>query len=314
VSAAHEVSHVVYIVGWGRSGSTLLTAVLGELDGAFAAGELRMLWGRGAIGRRLCGCGRVIPECPIWSQVLERLDDAPCTAEEMARIQAQRLRSRHFLPELLRMALHRGPDEELSRYAATYVLALEAVTEVTGAKVVIDGSKNPIDALLLEHAGVDLRAINLVRDPRSVAASWSRRKRLDDGDDAELRRFTPWSSSVLWSLWNALAHLVGRGGERPRATVRFETFLDDPDAEIDRLAALCGLPRDDLKLEGRCVHLSPNHLVAGNGDRFRTGDVMIKPRDTARLERRKDAILSSIASFPLTVRFRYRVFRHRDGA
>ena len=63
------------------------------------------------------------------------------------------------------------------------------------------------------------------------------------------------------------------------------------------------------------MHLSPNHLVAGNGDRFRTGDVMIKPRDTARLEHRKDAILSSIASFPMTLRFRYRVFReHRRPA
>ena len=64
VTAAHEASHVVYIVGWGRSGSTLLTAVLGELDGAFAAGELRMLWGRGVIGRRLCGCGRAHPRVP----------------------------------------------------------------------------------------------------------------------------------------------------------------------------------------------------------------------------------------------------------
>ena len=100
VSSAHEASHVVYIVGWGRSGSTLLTAILGELDGAFAAGELRMLWGRGAIGRRLCGCGRVIPECPIWSQVLERLDDAPAPPRRWPTIQARRLRSRHFVPEL----------------------------------------------------------------------------------------------------------------------------------------------------------------------------------------------------------------------
>ena len=62
------------------------------------------------------------------------------------------------------------------------------------------------------------------------------------------------------------------------------------------------------------MHLAPNHLVAGNGDRFRTGEVNIKPRDTARLERRQDAILASIASFPMTLRFRYRVFRHRDRA
>jgi hypothetical protein len=305
----------VYIVGWGRSGSTLLTAILGELKGAFAAGELRLLWSHGVLRRRLCGCGKPIPDCPIWSQVLDKIHDAPSDAEEMARIQAHRLRSRHFLPELVKMARNRGPDEELTRYATTYAMALAAVHDVTGAEVVIDSSKNPIDALLLQRAGVDLRAINLVRDPRTVAASWARRKRLDDGDDdSELRRFSPWTSSVLWSFWNALAHLVGRGGDRPRETVHFEAFLEDPDRELDRLASICGLSRQGVRLEGRTVHLSPNHLVAGNGDRFKTGTVEIAPHDAGGLERPVDALLSSIASFPMTLRFRYRVFgRHRPG-
>jgi hypothetical protein len=312
VSASPVGAHVVYIVGWGRSGSTLLTAVLGELDGVFAAGELRFLWARGVIGRRLCGCGLPIPECPVWCEVLERLEGAPCSPEEMASIQSRRLRSRHFLPELLKLVRHRGPDPEFTRYATTYAQALAAVAEVTGAEVIIDSSKSPIDALLLEHAGVDIRAVNLVRDPRTVAASWKRRKRLDDGDDAELRRFTPWTSSVLWSLWNALAHLVGRGDGRRRETVRFEDFLEDPERVVDQLAEFCGVPRNGLKLEGRNVHLSPNHLVAGNGDRFKTGFVEIEPREPARLERRRDRVLSSIASFPLTLRFRYRVFGRRN--
>jgi len=305
-------SHVVYIVGWGRSGSTLLTAILGEIKGAFAAGELRLLWSHGVQRKRLCGCGKPIPECPIWSQVLEKIHDAPATAEEMERIQARRLRSRHFLPELFKMARNRGPDDELTRYATTYAMALAAVHDVTGAEVVIDSSKNPIDALLLQRVGVDLRPVNLVRDPRTVAASWARRKKLYDGDDeSELRLFTPWTSSVLWSLWNALAHLVGRSTDRPLEVVHFEAFLEDPGREIDRLAAVCGLTREGLHLDGRTVHLSPNHLVAGNGDRFNTGVVEIEPRDAAGLERPLDHLLSSIASFPMTLRLRYRVLRRR---
>jgi hypothetical protein len=303
-------SHVVYIVGWGRSGSTLVTAILGELKGAFAAGELRLLWSHGVRRRRLCGCGLPIPECPIWSQVLEKIHDAPATAEEMERIQARRLRSRHFIPELFKMARNRGPDDELARYATTYAMALAAVHDVTGAEIVIDSSKNPIDALLLQRSGVDLRAVNLVRDPRTVAASWAKRKQLDDGDDdAELRLFSPWTSSMLWSLWNALAHLVGRGTDTPREVVHFEEFLEDPGREIDRIARLSGLSRDGLLLDGRTVHLTPNHLVAGNGDRFNTGVVDIEPRDMGGLERPIDHLLSSIASFPMTLRFRYRAFR-----
>ena len=203
------------------------------------------------------------------------------------------------------------PRRGASRYAATYVLALEAVTEVTGAKVVIDGSKNPIDALLLEHAGVDLRAINLVRDPRSVAASWSRRKRLDDGDDAELRRFTPWSSSVLWSLWNA----------SPTSSVAAATGREDgPLRDLPRR------PRRGDRPAGRLVRAPAGRSEAGGPVRApvaqpprrrERGPVQDRRRDdqapghrTARAP--EGRILSSIASFPLTVRFRYRVFRHRD--
>ena len=37
---------VLYILGWGRSGSTVLGNILGEVDGFFCAGELHYLWER----------------------------------------------------------------------------------------------------------------------------------------------------------------------------------------------------------------------------------------------------------------------------
>ena len=35
---------IVFIGGAGRSGSTLLEKILGNLDGCFSAGELRFIW------------------------------------------------------------------------------------------------------------------------------------------------------------------------------------------------------------------------------------------------------------------------------
>ena len=63
-------TRVLYIAGTGRSGSTLLANILGEVDGVFAAGEVRYLWQRGLTERRLCGCGVPVRECPVWSRVL----------------------------------------------------------------------------------------------------------------------------------------------------------------------------------------------------------------------------------------------------
>ena len=61
---------MVYIAGSGRSGSTILDNILGQIGGWASAGELRFLWERGVLGDRLCGCGERFSVCPFWTQVL----------------------------------------------------------------------------------------------------------------------------------------------------------------------------------------------------------------------------------------------------
>jgi D-aminopeptidase len=64
------VKVVVFIGSWSRSGSTLLDLMLGKVDGFFSAGELRLLWQRGAAENQLCGCARPFAECEVWSRVM----------------------------------------------------------------------------------------------------------------------------------------------------------------------------------------------------------------------------------------------------
>ena len=70
---------VLYIAGTGRSGSTVLAAILGEVEGVFAAGEVRYLWQRGLVEGRLCGCGVPVAECPLWSAVLATVEASGST-------------------------------------------------------------------------------------------------------------------------------------------------------------------------------------------------------------------------------------------
>ena len=61
---------VLYIMGWGRSGSTIMDNLLGGIDGFFSVGELGYLWERGLVEGRRCGCGRLLRDCEVWSEVL----------------------------------------------------------------------------------------------------------------------------------------------------------------------------------------------------------------------------------------------------
>jgi hypothetical protein len=61
---------VLYLAGSGRSGTTLISHILDQLDGVFAGGELRYVWERGLERDDFCGCGCRFSACPFWSAVV----------------------------------------------------------------------------------------------------------------------------------------------------------------------------------------------------------------------------------------------------
>ncbi|MGH9058576.1 MAG: hypothetical protein ACRDZY_03535, partial [Acidimicrobiales bacterium] len=62
---------VLYIAGWGRSGTTILDSVLAQLHGFCSVGELRWLWDRGLTEGWPCGCGAKVAVCEFWKQAVD---------------------------------------------------------------------------------------------------------------------------------------------------------------------------------------------------------------------------------------------------
>lgn len=308
---------VLYLAGWGRSGSTLLAAIMGQFPGAFAAGELRSLWARGMLEERLCGCRKPVPTCPVWENVISSAAFS-LTAAEMAEVQSTSLRTRDYPAAWLRLAAGRGIGERLQRYVATYAAAYRAVETATGADVVLDSSGYPLDALYLaRHSDVELYVLHLVRDPRPVAAAWASPKALDDtvdGTDSTFRQFSPAGSAAIWSLWNSMIDgpLAAAVGRERALRLRYEDFTADPEAAVDRVARFVGLDPATSPVDGRVAVLTPSHLVAGNPSRYATGPVEIRRDRGAELSPR-DAALATFPALPLLGRYGYPVRRRRTA-
>jgi hypothetical protein len=313
---------VLYIMGWGRSGSTIMDNLLGEIDGFFSAGELTYLWRRGLTEGRRCGCGEPVGDCHVWSSVLKTAFGEPPTdavnPAEIAAWQSAHVRVRHTA-RLLRPtpgAPETAPG--LRSYIKVLSRLYRAIAEVTGARVIVDSSKRPSDAAVLRLVpDISVFYVQLVRDPRAVAYSWTRRKVQPDRDHpAEMVPHGPVDSTLSWLGWNLAGEaLRRRHGVSRSLVVRYEDFVARPREALGDMTELVGEGRPPLPIEGeRTARLARNHTVSGNPSRFKTGTIELR-EDTEWLSRQtgRDRALVTALAMPLLARYGY-ALRARAGA
>ena len=296
---------VLYILGRGRSGSTILANVLGEVPGFFSAGELRVLWDPVIARNAPCGCGVVVTECPLWSVVLSRLRDVD--PSDVARWQHEIVRESNIFRLLRKDA---SDWHTLQDYARVTNRLYKEIQDVTGCSVIIDSSKRPsYGAFLRLLEDGDPYYVHLARDPRASAYSWqSRRHESIHGDEVKQRNAV--DSTVRWNLLNIGSEvLLKRVGSDHGAHLRYEDFVARPRATVQELCDLVGTGSVELPfLDDRTVELGPNHTIAGNPSRFSTGRLEI--RDTQEWKTKQDATsrwLATAVALPFLRRYRYRV-------
>jgi hypothetical protein len=298
-------SRIVYICGWGRSGSTIADRLLGTLPGFFSAGELRSLWDYDPL-RHQCACGATVSTCPMWSPALSEVF-GELVASSFASIRAERDRSaksRHFV-SLIRAA---SPSGAASRYGDLLTSVYASVLSQSGDTVVVDSSKHPAEAVLLAaRSDIDLTVIHLVRDPRGVAYSWKRRTHGAQSGDRPPQRGIA-STTAWWDIWNAVADLSLRRRLGNRyIRLRYEDLMRDPRTQFAALAETLGANPASLPFsDATTVSVLAQHTVAGNPARAGTGSVVLT-LDEEWVDRMPplDRALSSVIAFPFLRRFGY---------
>jgi Sulfotransferase family len=270
---------VIYVMGAGRSGSTILGVTLGNCEGIFFAGELDKWLARSG-APQLQDAERV----RFWSRVREQVDGG----EDLFGYAAQRCLERSSA--LFRVRDWPTRRRLRERYRRVSQELYRAIAVQTGASCLVDTSHYPLRARELQAlSGIDLYLLFLVRDPRSVVASLNRT------DVVERRLNTPTANAYLW-----LTHLISlfvflRHPRVRRLLVRHEDFLASPEVVLGQILELIGSPATipDLK--------SLRTGVAFQGNRLLRSDVLAL-EDVADRQTRSSRV-TGFLQLPWTIAF-----------
>ncbi len=261
---SHDVPTVLYIAGYGRSGSTVLDVLLGSADQAVSVGELVYLGEEWQHNDRTCACGTVYEHCPFWKDVFS----TPEEANKWKRL-ARRVESRGRLLHLLSGSI---PERDRLAYRNETRSLFSYIAERGNASIVVDSSKSARHAAgrfwaLRNIAGLDVRVLHLVRDARSTLRSV-----VQKGDNWVLEgrdRDTTWlpERTVLgWGFANAITALLGAMMADDRyLCVRFEDLLQSPDTVLNEIGMLVDVDLDSVRRAVRENRSFPiGHNVGGN--------------------------------------------------
>lgn len=224
---------LIAIAGSGRTGSTLLSVLLSQGAGVFNIGQLRDFWAA-YLRNASCTCGSSLQTCSIWSSVV----DQAFGPKPEAGLQLMHQRMIRFSEGAARLkdwtdtaALAHFSSEHVDYLNGLQAFLLTLRT-VTGARAFVDASKSPeLGLAYAQIADIDLRVLNLVRDPRAVASSW----RLKSDEDMALRQSKTWLiRQIVLGRWS-------RALGRRFTLLRYEDFSARPRPLIDQLLRWAGL-------------------------------------------------------------------------
>jgi hypothetical protein len=267
---------VLYVMGAGRSGTTVLGVALGNCAGYFFAGELNRWLPRSGVPS-YDGARRA----SFWASVRESIDvddellggGTSCLERSSALFDVRRWPRRRRLRRR-----YRKVSEDLYR----------TVARLAGATHVVDTSHYPLRARELQGLqGVDLYLLYVARSPQGVLASMRR-------EDVPERSFNTGATNAY--LW--LTHLLSvfvflRHPRERRLFVRHEDFLADPESVIAEILRWSGSSASLPDLSALQTGL-PLH-----GNRAAAADVIsLERRSTAP---KRISLLTSAIQFPWRV-------------
>lgn len=229
---------LIYIIGRGHSGSTLLDVLLGSHPNITGLGELKWLSDKkkrkGKSRVEGCACGASsISDCPFWIKVDRKLQ-----ATHSLRLEELDLRS-----------------NDLDTFRSHNLAIFRTIHELTGSSFLVDSSKSADRLRQIRgiEAEVDIFPVYIVRTPCGVVFSHVKRGR---GLKHWARKYRSGSKEIHRTLDPGRFHVV-----------EYEKFAGDPGKVLEDLARYLGLETGfpaDFSQPGNQHHIGGNSMRLGS--------------------------------------------------
>ena len=304
---------VVYIMGRGHSGSTVLDIILDNHKDIQGVGELTSGFGFRSNTER-CACQAPLDECDFWASIRQRLEQLHPETDLDEYSKMMNYIARFYRIPQIKTKL--GLPAWLSEYDSMTYDLYSLISRQSDRSYIVDSSKEIAYAyyLLVRFPG-DAKVIHLVRDGRGVM--WSRLRRLQAGQPFQfLRRYLipkrHWAFMILtvlsWNFANIVGILLRLLHKDQVLEVRYEDFCGNPSKELMRIGEFLNLDMAELveQME-KNQPLRIGHTIAGNSMRHSpSGTFTFKPDYAWRKHLpMRYKVLFLLLAFPLAVYYGY---------
>ncbi len=308
---------ILYIAGWGRSGSTILGNILGQCEAFTHVGELWYLWESGIRNDQLCGCGEPFSDCVFWQEVRSEFEKTakPIAPDQMIKLHKRFARTRN-LPQLLLTRRVPVTNPDFQKYTNELRILYSSIHKIAGTNYIIDSSKLPAYAFNLSRTpGFHVSILHLLRDPRGTAYSWKKRK-FDLTQNRYMIQSGTFHNALMWTTWNFFIEKVwGACNPTPYLRIKYEDFVLNPKHTLEKILQFSGV-RDSLAFieEPSSVKLGKHHTVSGNPVRTKTGVTHIRSdQEWVRKLSVMDKLLTTILTAPLLRHYGYPIMKRSES-
>ena len=281
--------NTIYLLGAGRSGTTMLAAILNNHPKIYTIGEMHQFLDY-VLEDKDCSCGEILSKCSFWSSILNDLNLDVLKNKENIDL-SNSLEKHHLIPSyLMGKSIH-----------PTYREMIDMIFQEIETKIdkpwILDSSKYISRYLLLrKNKKINLKGIYLIRDVRGVINSFGKKVQTTKN---------PLSTILYYSLINFSAQWMSFFDSRV-LKVRYEDFVNEPDKTIQIIEKhLFELSSNASNLTNKTFEIP--HIIAGN--RLRSQKKLVIRKDLQWKENisRGKQILYYLLTFPTMFLNKYKL-------
>jgi hypothetical protein len=252
---------IIYVMGTGRSGTTIAEVLLSNSPEIAGAGESTHIFSAGFQENGVCACGAETSSCDLWSAVRE---DCAWTDADVSRgAEIFEKFSKHSNFPAIAIGLGGKAAKEDFRKFNTALYS--SIARMTGARAVVDASKYALRALSLARLYPGRTFILcLTRSPEGLLHSFSKPNKKEQRPKSTL-------STVYYYIYVlACIRIVSWLCGSQVFYLRYEEFVSEPEKALERIEQWTGI---DLSASRKKLaandYLDIGHMVTGNRLRYK---------------------------------------------
>ena len=285
---------IVFIVGAGHSGSTLLSKALNSHSKVFSLSEISNFEEDIVKEFSICGCGQNIHDCQFWERINQKLINLNGFGIKQHPRLYNLKRDKHTFYHKFKYYVERNLAINLNFFSNHFRTRLDYINDLyevvfndSGSEVIVDSSKTPNRAYLIKkylQKNYNIKVIHLVRDGRAVIYSYLKgfyRVVLKNSSSGEFEKKTFIAEKKrdideaisIWIKDNAKAEKYHNSffyGNNNYFLQTYEKFANNPKEELKNIIEFIGF---SYEVEMLNLNRFQNHMVSGNASRINASEI-----------------------------------------